>query len=584
MNQNKEVGTKEENLLRLFQKMIGSEKEGGLTLHETLKNNIVALRRIGLPDEEKLEIINRILALMGSDRICLNFLTIIFKNTDFLNSEAVEKCVDKFRFLCLLEYADFKEGFEIFRKDGNKLESAWKRYFSRKIKEKGKKLVLPLLEIPIGQRYQLGYLAYTQHTDVRKARERLLEILEEAQAKGLYSLEEIEELTEKGEDIYTLWANAGISEVDNLILSEEAPSPISFNGLTKSVQYYCAERGVNEIEEAQRSGKQNTIQYLSTRDIDVYVATSMRNVLDFSMNAFFVKNLSEHEEISTLDLTFFDPTQAYLPDRIQKGLLENIMIERALVTIYNAQESDTFGKDAEAGITHAFGKPVIVYVPRLFGEDLSKKLKEKIDKMGIYFKLQEIYSVLDYSVVEEQEEFLKTLKYKEYLTGSEVEDLSKPDKDKRDAINAIIDKKIQPLLDQLEAQDLQRELIQRGYKPLFSKKEGANCVERIKKLESRALLFLELHPLTFQISPLDGIARGVFVTRSVNKTAKLLRALLMGKLEYEIKTIKNNMVLCDKITHSPIRAYPKAETGEDKIVSDSIKRAISDIRSRLMPK
>ncbi len=106
MNLSNEMETEEEKLLGLFQKMTGSEKEGGLTLHEPLKNNIISLRRAG-SDEEKLEIINRILALMGYDCICSEFLEVVFEDVDFSNIEEVEKRVDKFRCLCLLEYADF---------------------------------------------------------------------------------------------------------------------------------------------------------------------------------------------------------------------------------------------------------------------------------------------------------------------------------------------------------------------------------------------------------------------------------------------------------------------------------------------
>jgi hypothetical protein len=590
MNPNNEVGTEEEKLLNLFQKMTGSEKERKLTLLEPLKNNISALRRTGLSDEEKLEIINRILALMGSGRICSDFLTVIFGNVEFSNIERVEEDVDKFRCLCLLQYADFKDGFEIFRKEGNKLRKAWDWHFSSKLKEK--KIPLSLTKIPVGQLYHLGYLAYNQYPNVEKAREKLREIFKEAEENEKYSREAIEELAiKKGEDLFTLWANAGISEVDDLIESGGEPSPSSFRNLTRSIGYYLAKCEREQIEEAREKGKINTIQYLSTQDIDVYVATSMRKVLDFSMNAKFIEKLMNRDEIKELNLTFFDPTQSYLPDRIQKGLLENIMVERALVTIYNAQESDTFGKDAEAGISHAFGKPVIVYVTRLFSKDLPRKLREKIHQIGIYEELQRIYSDLDSLVLEERDAFLKCLKDKGYLTEPELKEFEKPDKDKKEAIEYIIDNKFSPLLNQLDITDVRTELIQKGYEPPLPKEEVVKfCVERIKKLEGRALLFQELHPLTFQISPIDGIARGVFVTRSVDETAKLLRAILKGKLEYEITPIKeNNIVLRDKITHSPIRVYPnhKTEEGEEimeDIISDYIKKAISDLRSHLMSK
>ena len=42
------------------------------------------------------------------------------------------------------------------------------------------------------------------------------------------------------------------------------------------------------------------------------------------------------------------------------------MLRRAAATIYMAQKGDTFGKDSEASVALGQGKPVIVYVPRLF--------------------------------------------------------------------------------------------------------------------------------------------------------------------------------------------------------------------------
>lgn len=46
------------------------------------------------------------------------------------------------------------------------------------------------------------------------------------------------------------------------------------------------------------------------------------------------------------------------------------MLRRAFLTIYMAQKEDTFGKDSEASVALGQGKPVIVYVPKLFVPDL----------------------------------------------------------------------------------------------------------------------------------------------------------------------------------------------------------------------
>src|SRR5262249_24060143 len=63
------------------------------------------------------------------------------------------------------------------------------------------------------------------------------------------------------------------------------------------------------------------------------------------------------------DVTFFDLTDSFASDRIDKGLLEALMLRRAGCTVYMVQETDTLGKDSELAATLALGKPVIAYVP-----------------------------------------------------------------------------------------------------------------------------------------------------------------------------------------------------------------------------
>src|SRR5205807_1540880 len=120
-------------------------------------------------------------------------------------------------------------------------------------------------------------------------------------------------------------------------------------------------------------GLQNARTYMAMHDLNLYVATSMREPLHFTTNWAFVQGLFHAGHLSDWNLRYFDPTQAFLPDRIQKGLLECLMIKRAQLTVYNAQESDTFGKDSEAGVTLAQAKPVVVFVARLFDQQPTMK-------------------------------------------------------------------------------------------------------------------------------------------------------------------------------------------------------------------
>lgn len=90
--------------------------------------------------------------------------------------------------------------------------------------------------------------------------------------------------------------------------------------------------------------------------MDVYVATSMRKRWEFEETADFVNDLFESECIQTLKLRYFDPTQSQCASRIDKGLVEALMLKRALCTVYMVQESDTMGKDSETGLNFSSGK------------------------------------------------------------------------------------------------------------------------------------------------------------------------------------------------------------------------------------
>lgn len=110
-------------------------------------------------------------------------------------------------------------------------------------------------------------------------------------------------------------------------------------------------------------GSFNHDLYLTYDHMDVYVATSMRREFDFWNVSRFIEKLFNSALLDDLNLRWFDPTQAYCRDRLDKGLVEGLMLKRAACTIYLAQEAETLGKDSELATTLAQGKPVIAYVP-----------------------------------------------------------------------------------------------------------------------------------------------------------------------------------------------------------------------------
>ncbi len=113
---------------------------------------------------------------------------------------------------------------------------------------------------------------------------------------------------------------------------------------------------------ARKSALKNTDLYLSmANDLDVYVATSMRNREQFRTMSRFCDTVFSHSTIEHLNLRYFDPTLSAARGHEDKGLIECLMVKCAKVLIYTAGERDSYGKDAEAAMALSLGKPVIFY-------------------------------------------------------------------------------------------------------------------------------------------------------------------------------------------------------------------------------
>jgi hypothetical protein len=219
------------------------------------------------------------------------------------------------------------------------------------------------------------------------------------------------------------------------------------------------------------------------------------------------------------------------------------MIKRARLTVYNAQESDTFGKDSEAGVTLAQAKPVVVFVARLFDH---------------HSNLEGVYAAVDEAARTQRDDFIKLLQERKLVSGDEAKTLLGPEKSKGDSIEFLIRKHVPTLLEALGEDQVGMELIRQGYDPESTSKEILPfAVDRILKLERRALTFRDVHPLALQTSPIDGVARGVIVTRTVEDTAKVVRGLLLGTLKYQILEEEANWLLVDEVTRSPVRVVTK---------------------------
>ena len=96
-------------------------------------------------------------------------------------------------------------------------------------------------------------------------------------------------------------------------------------------------------------------------DLDVYVATSMRNRRDFRTMADTCEKIFKDPRLKEMNLRYFDPTLSAAEGHEDKGLIECLMVKCAKLLVYCTGEKESYGKDAEAAMALSLGKPVIFY-------------------------------------------------------------------------------------------------------------------------------------------------------------------------------------------------------------------------------
>ena len=240
--------------------------------------------------------------------------------------------------------------------------------------------------------------------------------------------------------------------------------------------------------EIREIGKKNFESYLATDLLDVYIATSMRAREEYFFINKWVKEIFNSKLLEPLKLRWFDPTQAFCDDRIDKGLFEGLMLKRAQCTIYFIQESDTFGKDSELASTLAQGKPAIAFIPRADENYFNEYLEN----------LKEIYD-------DKKEEEIVIDKIQEY--NSEL---------------AWKDQELRRWIDKSKKIDLER-----------AKEKLHSTLSKI--YDKRASSLMDDHPLGLQIEIDRGVANGVLVVRDILSCAKIIERIVTHTLEFSLK-------------------------------------------------
>lgn len=237
-------------------------------------------------------------------------------------------------------------------------------------------------------------------------------------------------------------------------------------------------------------GLQNQISYLASDHLDVYVATSMRERHEYVAVSRFTKDLFGSKALSGLRLRWFDPTQAFCENRIDKGLAEALMLKRAKCTIYLAQETDTLGKDSELASTLAQGKTVVAFVPQVEGLDVDQYLAE---------------IAASYPDLDERSVLLNQLRFFEPSA-------------------AWLDKDVSSWVSRPQEMDLKEA------KARLAKQMKAHYDKRFKMLK-------EDHPLGIQVNLESGVANGVLVVRTIDECAELVRRVITRSLEFDVAEI-----------------------------------------------
>ena len=360
---------------------------------------------------------------------------------------------------------------------------------------------------------------------------------------------EIDKIKEKNKTWYTGYIakkkyENEASFLSKLLLSTKFIAPCQ---LTKSELQTVAdvyEKIGKDIKEVEGKALQNTDIYLTWDYMDVYIATSMRHKWEFEETFDFINEVFAKENIKDLKLRYFDPTQSQCKNRIDKGLIEGLMLKRAHCTIYMAQEVDTMGKDSELAATLAQRKPVIAYVPHI---DINNHEK-KISKYPLDFFKQRIL-ILRADGMFDDEHCKK--------------ELNKYDSNYEETIKNFIDEldnyySYQPFtLWKVKENKFKNE------SPLFHKICKILAITEHYSYEKRASTLKNGHPLSIQVDLSSGVANGVLVVRSHQQCADLLYRILTNSMNFKIKHIGKEgggvYILEEEISGCPFRVVTDYE-------------------------
>jgi hypothetical protein len=270
----------------------------------------------------------------------------------------------------LLFFGDFRTSYRTIRGMSHEEVADFfesKRFNTAEMQTRGP--VLPFRNIPADDRYLIAELACKAYSPTRGSGESLLEseLLKAYKSCGQTKVP-VKTLIAMAEEANQADLQAQLSFgfsceefLDAIIESDEQ---LKARIREVAVRFHAA----------RDKALDNTRSYLSiVNELDVYVATSMRNRQDFREMNRNCTAIFREEKLRPFRLRYFDPTNSAAESHEDKGLIECLMVKCAKALIYFAGEKESFGKDVEAAMALSLGKPVIIYCPST--PDGEKKLR-----------------------------------------------------------------------------------------------------------------------------------------------------------------------------------------------------------------
>jgi hypothetical protein len=453
---------------------------------------------------------NELLLLLNQNRIGEAFFKFLFDKKERITLEDLRQGIIRFRGYAMLCFGNFRFAYkQLIQKNEKELEEALEPY--RKSTTKVQKgfvdrlpKVIDIKPIKKENTWYNGYIAIKKH---EKEANLLGKLLKEPLQRAKYP---------------------SLTEYDLNLLNK---------------LYEDVAKDMIRIKE---KSLQNTDIYLTWDHMDVYIATSMRHKWEFEETFDFINKVFKIDPLPKLNLRYFDPTQSQCKNRIDKALIEGLMLKRALCTIYMAQEVDTMGKDSELSATLAQRKPVIAYVPSINIEEHAKKIYNFPLE---FFRLRFFILLAEGIFYDEKcEEKLKQFK-----------------PDFLETFNAFNKKLEEYRKDQpFSLWDEREEKFKQENDKLFSKVCKILATAEHYSYEKRALTLKEIHPLSIQVDLASGVANGVLVVRNKEDCAKLLYAILTNCMTFTIEHVGNELegyvtVLREDISQCPFRVVTDYE-------------------------